>query len=345
MKNFVINGKFLAQRVTGVQRVAREILPRLDELLDDSLKVELVVPADAKDIPVLRKINVVRSKYKKSIVWEQFWLPLYILKKRAVGIHLCHVAPILKPDIVCIHDANVLKNPQWFTRRVVLWYNLLHRFCGKFSKKVLTDSEFSKQELYETLGIPLEKIQVFSFGYQHLDSIVSDSVALDRYGLEKGKFYFSLGTRAPHKNLKWVFEYAKIHPKEIFAVSGSSDGVIFGKVTSSIPENVKFLGYLSDEEIKALMQNCKAFVFPSFYEGFGIPPLEAMSCGCPVVVSDIPVMHEIFGNAAHYINPNCVDVDMNQLLMENREASFNVLQKYSWRKTARVVLNMVKLFV
>lgn len=341
MKRFIINGKFLAQPVTGVQRVAREILPELDSIVN-GVDVELVVPADAKDVPKLKKIRVIRSKYKKSIFWEQLWLPLYILKHKAIGVHLCHVAPVLKPDIVCIHDANVLRNPQWFTRKVVLWYGFLHRICAKRAKMVLTDSQFSKSELHEVLKIPVDKIRVFVFGFQHLNYIVADENALSKYDLEKGKFYFSLGTRAPHKNMKWVFEYARKHPQETFAVSGFSYGLIYGKESTCAPKNVKFLGYLSDGEIKSLMFNCRAFVFPSFYEGFGIPPLEALSTGCPVIVSDIPVMREIFGNTVHYIDPNCSDVNLDKLLASSVSPAISVLENNSWKRCSEILLATLK---
>ena len=118
MGKVFINGKFLAQRTTGVQRFAREVISELDALLLDSDDVGLVVPANACDIPQLKQIKVYKSRYKASIFWEQFWLPLYIKMHGAVGVHLCHVAPILKPDIVCIHDVNVLSNPKWFTKKI-----------------------------------------------------------------------------------------------------------------------------------------------------------------------------------------------------------------------------------
>lgn len=343
MKRFIINGKFLAQPITGVQRVAREILPELDLIVDVN-EVELVVPADAKDVPKLKKIRIVRSKYKKSIIWEQLWLPLYILKHKAIGVHLCHVAPIIKPDIVCIHDANVLRNPQWFTRKVVLWYRIIDWCCARFSKKILTDSCFSKSELLSFFKIDDDKIAVLNFGWQHFCKIVIDDAALKRYALKKNCFYFSLGTRAPHKNIDWIYGYARMHPETTFAVSGSSNGRIFGKVDPKFPPNVIFLGYLSDGEIKTLMQNCKAFVFPSFYEGFGLPPLEALCTGATVIASDIPVMREIFGDAVHYIDPKNIDVDLDKILVRPLDSTEVVLDRYGWDKGARIIYNIFREF-
>lgn len=344
MKKIVINGKFYAQRITGVQRFAREILLELDKIVT-SLNFEIIVPSNAQNVPKLKNIRVIKSKFKKSIFWEQIYLPIYIWWHKAIGVHLCHVAPIIKPDIFCLHDANILQNPQWFTRKVLIWYGLIDRVCAKFAKKIITISEFSKNELNAVLKMQHCDVAVLSEGHQHLQKIPFDESALSRYNLQKKNFYFSLGTRAPHKNILWIHGYAKAHPNEIFAVSGSSYGRIFGKVDDDMPLNVKFLGYLSDAEIKTLMRDCRAFVFPSFYEGFGIPPLEALSIGCPVIVSDIPVMHEIFGNTVHYIDPYNASVDLEKLLSEPVVSAETVLKKYSWEKAAALLLDIIKEFV
>ena len=341
MKKIIINGKFYAQKITGVQRFARELILELDNIVSNQ-DIKILVPKDAVDLPVLKNIQIKKSPFKKSIFWEQLWLPLYIAKQKAIGVHLCHVAPLLKPDIVCIHDANVISNPQWFTKKIYLWYRLIESICAKKAKKILTVSEFSKNELKKHLGIIESNIFTLCEGWQHFNRIHSNTETLSRYKLNKKNFYFSLGTKAQYKNMKWVYDYARKNPNEIFAISGSSYGKIFGEDTSIIPNNVHFLGYLSDEEIKTMMQNCKAFLFPSLYEGFGIPPLEALSTGSPVIVSDIPVMHEIFGDTVHYINPNNTDVDLNLLAEKSVAPAATALDKYSWQKGALLLQDIIK---
>jgi glycosyltransferase involved in cell wall biosynthesis len=343
MAKFLINGKFLAQQVTGVQRYAREILQSLDSILGEcDLQISLVAPSDAKDIPDFKNIKIVKKNAKASIIWDQFLMPLYVIRERAIGIHICAVGPIFKPDVVFLHDANVYENPQWFTKKIIVWYGLVHRACAKYAKKILTVSEFSKERLKKVFKIPDDKIINVGAAWQHMLHMESDECALNKFHLTKGHFYFSLGTKAPHKNLNWVFEYAKEHLQEKFAVSGSTYSKIFGNVDTPIPPNVHFLGYLSDAEIKSLMLNCKAFLFPSFYEGFGIPPLEAMSVGAPLIVSDIPVMHEIFGDSAHYFDPHNTNVDLDELLKQPVLSSAPILEKYSWEKSARKFLDSLK---
>jgi glycosyltransferase involved in cell wall biosynthesis len=102
-------------------------------------------------------------------------------------------------------------------------------------------------------------------------------------------------------------------------------------------KNVKFIGYISDSDFVLLLKECKAFLFPSFYEGFGIPPLEAMCVGAPVVVSDIPVLKEIFGLSADYVDPYVAEVDINAVLKEGVANSSDVLNKFSWEKSARII--------
>ena len=337
MYKFIINGKFLAQPITGVQRFARQILSEIDSMISESVFL-LVIPANVVDVPEYQNIKILRTKTSASIFFDQIKIPL-ISKKMGIPIlHLCHVGSILKPDYITIHDINVEANPQWFTKKLFLWYTLIHTICAKRAKKIFTVSDFSKSEIKKRYNIPQQRIINIGNAWQHVKKIKTDEHSIAKYGLSKKNFYFSLGTKAPHKNLKWVFEYAQKHPDKIFAISGFTNNNIYAKVDSSMPVNVRFLGYLKDSEIKCLMENCEAFLFPSFYEGFGIPPLEALSIGCPVVVSDISIMHEIFGDSVHYINPNNTDVNLEDLLKQSVFPSTSVLEKYSWKKSAEKLL-------
>ena len=341
MSKFLVNGKFFAQRTTGVQRFARELLNALDPIIskDDLL---VAIPLDAIDVPEYKNIKKLYVNTHASVFWDQVKIPLLSKKYGIPALHLCHIAPILKPDYVIIHDANVEVNPQWFTKKLVLWYTLIHWACAKWAKKIFTISDFSKKELEKVYKIPQSRIANVGNGWQHIEKIKADEKILQKCGLSRKKFYFSLGTKAPHKNLKWVFDYARKHPMETFAISGSTYNRIYGKVDTHVPSNVRFLGYLSDSEIKFLMQNCKAFLFPSFYEGFGIPPLEALSTGCPVVCSDIPVMREIFGRSVRYIDPHNTNIDLDDLLNESVSSIAPVLERYSWEKSARKLLDFLK---
>ena len=142
----------------------------------------------------------------------------------------------------------------------------------------------------------------------------------------------------PNKNFRWIAEEAKRNSNCIFAVAGSINKKVFADgMGFECPDNMKLLGYVSDEEAKTMMRDCKAFLFPTFYEGFGIPPLEAMSAGVKnIYVSDTAVMHEIFEDSVQYINPNQYNDVFNSDVVSTEDSIGRVLSKYSWKKSAEI---------
>ena len=212
---------------------------------------------------------------------------------------------------------------------------------------ILTGSKFSAREIIRYYHVDPHRIHLIPEGWQHFERIEYNPYALERYGLEKGEYYFSMGSREPGKNLRWIIESARNHPEMTYAISGNVNKTVFSdqdlspesdRSSNMIPANVRFLGYVTDAEAKTLMRDCRAFLFPSFYEGFGMPPLEALSAGCPcVVVSDIPVMHEIFEDEAVYIDPHAAgDFVCRQADREK------ILAKYSWKRSARKLLRLLE---
>ena len=337
VKKIIINGKFLSQKITGVQRYAREVLNRLDPLVSN-LNIEIVMAEDAKDIPDFKNIAKKVLSGKASVFWEQIKLPLYIKKQNAIGLHLCHIAPILKPDIVCIHDANVARNPQWFTKKLVLWYGLIHWSCALWAKKILTVSNFSKKEIQDIFKISDSRIENIGSGWQHIERIPLCDDTLERFNLKEKSFYFSLGTQAPHKNMRWVYQCAKNNPNELFLLSGSTYHKVFKKTTEELPHNARYLGYLSDADVKTLMKNCKAFIFPSLYEGFGLPPLEALSMGTTIFASDIPIMREIFEDSVNYIDIQSQNYSLQSGFPNGSDKKASILGKYNWQFVAEKIL-------
>ena len=147
-----------------------------------------------------------------------------------------------------------------------------------------------------------------------------------------------MGSLAPNKNIEWVLAVAKKHSQYNFLIAGKSNLKAYGKDYKECEfANVYFLGYVTDGEIKYLMRHCKAFIFPSFFEGFGIPPLEALSVGTKIIVARSSCLPEIFGNAAYYIDPNNPDIDLDVLLNQQVESGIEVLKKYRFEKFAKVI--------
>lgn len=337
MKKIIVNGRFLVHRVTGVERYAREILAELDKIVETN-EIEMAIPPEVKAAPVYKNIKVVRTGKLTNRLWEHISFPLYVSKQNGIALNLCNVAPLPAPGIVCVHDVKIKATPQYFSRKFLLWYNLLFINAAKRAKAIITVSEFSKSEIVKYYHVNPDKIHVIYNAWQHYERVGYDETALEKYGVKKEGYYFSMCSLEPNKNFKWIAEVARKTPDQIFAVAGSINEKVFADgLGFECPENMKLFGYVSDEEAKTLMRDCKAFLFPTFYEGFGIPPLEAISAGAKqVVVSDTEVMHEIFGDSVVYVNPNkyelpvvwCEHVDMS------------IMNRYSWEKSS---LQMSKL--
>lgn len=333
--NIIINGKFITQRVTGVQRYAREIINELDKIVKDGV-IEIVVPqCDIQNLPKLKNIKIKQIGKLKGNMWEQISLPLYAIKNNKLILNLCNSSPILKPDIVCIHDIKIKARPQDFSKKFLYWYKIMFFNTFKRSKAILTVSEFSKSEINKYYGVSPDRIHVIYNGWQHYNSIGFDENTLSKYGLIKGQYYFAMSSLEPNKNFRWIVETAKNNPNEVFAIAGSVNKDVFNNNFENADiDNVSFLGYVSDEEAKTLMRDCKAFLFPSFYEGFGIPPLEALSAGARAIVSDTACMREIFSSSVAYIDPNKPCRNMSLLNLEGVDLPEKVLNRFSWSNSA-----------
>ncbi len=340
----VINGKFYGQKKTGVQRYAGEILSFLDGLFREG-EAELLVPADAaENVPAFRNINVVVRGKKTGTLWEQTTFSRYVKKRKAVSLDLCNSAPLFAPKIVCIHDVKVCVHPEFFSLKFRLWYRFLMKNITKKAKAILTVSEFSKREIEKYYPKARGKITVAPNAWQHFGKGASDPKALQKYGLEQGNYFFAMSSLEPNKNLKWIVGNARQNPSETFAVAGGINKKVFSDVEEELPENVKLLGYVSDEEAKSLMADCKAFLFVTFYEGFGLPPLEALAAGAPcIIVSDSEVMHEVFGNDAVYVSPETYGYDLGSLAEEHSSA--DCLARYSWQISAEKVYEVLKQYI
>lgn len=343
-KKIIINGKFMSQTVTGVQRYAREILLELDKIVTKENNIEIIVNADAKNIPEYKNIVVKKIGRFTGNLWEQISLPLYVIKNRGVCVNLCNMMPILTPHIVVIHDVSFKAKPDFYSRKFRMWYDFVFKLCINRIRKIITDTEFSKSEIIKYYHVK-KNITVIYCGWQHFKRIGFDENVLKRYSLSKNEYYFAMSSMSPNKNFRWIAEAAKNNPDSVFAVAGGVNLKVFGlNFSFDKPENLKLLGYVTDEEAKTLMRDCKAFLFPTFYEGFGIPPLEAVSAGVKhIIVSDTAVMREVFGESVIYVDPKIVPTDLNDLLKDNYIEREQILGKYSWisssEKLSKIICN------
>ncbi len=346
METFVINGRFAARRLTGQERVALELLHALDKIVEPG-RFTVVCPTYAELSPLrdLQNIAVVSYGKVKGHFWEQFDLSRYLRKNGGVSVNLCTTVPLTRPGYVFIHDLAYRLRPDFFHKTVYafasMWWHRLHHFvCAKRARLIFTVSEYSKKQICEVYHLPPERVEVVGCAWQHFERIEADDAIFEQYPqLRERSYYFSLGSLAQNKNIDWLLTAARRNPDALFVISGNffkkGTGVDYA---ASKPDNVLFTGYLSDGAVKSLMRGAKAFLFPSRYEGFGIPPLEALSVGTPICVSAVTCLPEIYGDAAHYIDPDDPTVDLDALLREPVADPSAVLAKYSWDGSAKKLL-------
>ncbi len=340
---YCINGRFLTRQPTGVDRYAREIVRELDGVLRAGEAV-LLVPDGCEPIDwePMRNIQLLNYGKRGGLVWEQFDFAHYVREHDLLGVNLCNTAPLINPGVVCIHDMAIRANKSNYSRKFLTWYRFLFSFLTRRAKAILTVSEFSKSEIEKYYPAAIKKIVIAPNAWQHMSSVEADFGALEKYGLVKGGYWFAMSSLAPNKNLRWLVETALINPSEIIAIAGGINSKIFGEQDIPQADNVSYLGYVSDGEGKALMHCCKGFLFPTYYEGFGIPPMEAMASGAPfVAVSDTEVMHEIYGSSVAYVDPCVPCKSLDRVAAIKVEDANYVLERYSWKCSAERVLDVL----
>ncbi|HAE41732.1 MAG TPA: glycosyltransferase family 1 protein [Clostridiales bacterium] len=350
MNEVIINGRFLTQEITGVQRYAHELMRHLDQLLidgqidSDQYSIILAVPPNTRDIPKYQRIKVKCIGYLQNNLWEQISLPLFARKK--ILFSPCNIAPIFGGDrqLLTIHDASVFGYPKTYTPMFLLKYRFILKTMGEIARIIFTDSDFSKKELMKYCSIPTEKIVVVPLGHEHILEIAADERILKKYNLSQRPYLFTVGSQSAHKNYKGVMLATNSIEKKDFdlIVAGGTFSKVFKNMDASPDPTYVNLGYVNDQELRALYEHAACFIYASFYEGFGLPPLEAMACGCPVIASDIPALREVCGDVAVYCDPNNPDdikkiiqaVLSNADLMNKMKcAGIKQAQKFNWEYT------------
>lgn len=350
-----VNGRFITQPLSGVQRFAIEICHALARVSSaQGRPAPLILLPDAQiteqDAPNLPRRTVGR---RHGQIWEQCELPL--AARHGVLINLGNTAPLWgRRQIVIIHDAGVFGHPESYSWKFRLWYRFLHFFLCRTRTRLVTVSEFSRAELSRYLRIPASRITVIGEGADHIARVTPDTTILARHDLKSQRFVLAVGNLAPHKNLTRLDALARaLSLRGIpLVISGSVNNAVFNSNgTQVLPKPATYVGRVSDAELRALYDAAACFVFPSLYEGFGLPPLEAMACGCPVVTADIPVLHEVCADAALYADPTDPEdisrsvvriLDTPALAQELRAAGTMRAASFTWDRAAQALLQIAQ---
>ncbi|SEB07031.1 glycosyltransferase family 1 protein [Paenibacillus sp. 276b] len=356
MIKIYINARFLTQTVTGVQRYALELVKEIDQLIDrgeiDRNRYEfcLLSPANILNEPAFKHMRHKVVGKLKGHLWEQLELPFYA--KGGLLINLCNTGPAFnKNQIVTIHDAAVFNYPKAFSFAFRVWYKFLMVRLGKTSKKIITVSHFSKAELMQHCKIAEHKLAVTHLGIDHIHRKKAAEGTIEKYGIQS-PFILAVSTMNPYKNFNLIFEVLpeiEAHNLNVVIV-GSKNNKVFGEQRWADSDAINWLGYVTDEELKALYENAAGFIFPSLYEGFGLPPLEAMATGCPVIVSSRASIPEVCGDAGLYFNPDSPKDAASRLIEITSDPELSEQMSYkgkghsglfSWNKCAKDTVNII----
>lgn len=337
----IINGRFMTRPATGVDRFALELLralnthePALTAWVPREAAVRAQLPRGLSTQPVGRL---------RGQAWEQWDLPQ--LAGDTPLVNLCNTAPLWRrQQLVVIHDAATLANPANFSWKFRTWYRLMLGNLMRRAKVVASVSKFSAGELMRYFPGRKAGVEVVCEGGEHILRVPADTGIIDRLSLNGRRFVLAVGSWSPNKNFGAVLKAMGLldDPDLLLVAAGGGNQRVFAAAQVQDPRLLS-TGFVSDAELRALYEHAACFVFPSFYEGFGLPPLEAMCCGCPVVVSNTTSMPEVCGNAALYCDPAdpaSIAGQIRRLLEspalceEMRQAGLRRAQQFGWHKAA-----------
>ena len=347
-----INGKFLNSPVTGVQRYALELFRHMDVILQEPVYQELrlvcLAPRDTRTVPNWHHIEFRRVGFTLGNLWEQLDLPIYTHGRLLFSP--ANTGPFFYSNqVITFHDAAVFAVPEAYSRFFRIKYSIIFKVLSQVARLVLTDSAFSQRELAHYLDVSPDRFTVIPLGGDHLKDTLSDTSILHKNGLARNSYLLNVASQSLHKNFARVLQAIELLESDVeLAVAGRSDKQIFQKTEAQADHpNIHMLGYVNDCELKALYENALGFIFPSMYEGFGLPVLEAMNSGCPVLCSNAASIPEVGGQAALYFNPQDVEniaAVIKKFLVETSLRSDLIARGYEqaaafpWEKTARATL-------
>lgn len=305
-----VNGRFLLQNLTGVNRFAYELCRAWVQM-----GVPFIVccpPGKIKECYDVSDFDITVCGWGKSHIWEQLFLPFWFFGKRGKKVLVCFtgLAPLLiRKKIMTIHDLAFMANPAWYSSYYKLWYSLMTPLCAATSMKILTVSNFSKSEIMQRLSVENGKISVV---YNAVSPLFQNSVRyeeISKTDCAGERYILAVSSIDPRKNFAMLLKaFAHVKDENIkLYIVGGQDAIYSTSISELCKENrserIKWLGRISDAELKDYYVHALCFVYPSLYEGFGIPPLEAMACGTPTIVSAIPALKEVCNDASLYVNP------------------------------------------
>ena len=307
-----LNGKFYAGGTNGVHRVADRLLRELDALavagaVPARWDMRLLLPQRANWAPRFSAIVAMPQWRGHTQMWEQAILPL--AARGGVLASFANLAPGLHDrKLTMVHDAQFLLSPESYAPKLRWGYRLLIPRGARSSRVVLTVSDYARDSLATFAVAPAERMQVLHNGADHILDVAADAAILARHGLARGRYLLLFGSASRYKNVAVAFA-ACADPRLAalpLVVIGPSRTVLEAAGLHP-PGQAVFVGGVDDAGLRALYDDAHALLYPSRTEGFGLPPVEAMLCGCPVVAAPAGAIPEVCRDAIVYAGMDAAD--------------------------------------
>ncbi|CAG8998561.1 MAG: D-inositol-3-phosphate glycosyltransferase [Candidatus Celerinatantimonas neptuna] len=336
-----VNGRVLSASICGVNRYLNNILNNVEE----------------------NTFSVFRSKARgiSGHLWEQSCLPL-MLHRNDILWSPSNTGPIFSPfkHIVTIHDIAPLEHPEWTNFNFRHFYRFIIPKIINYSDHIITVSEYTKERILNISNISDSKISVIYNGVD--DSYKNKFLPLEiekmkiNFGLYDKRYVLSVSSIEPRKNIKRVLDtwshIVDVIDDDIWLILvGNTNKRIFSDLgVSIIPPRVKFIGFVEEMFLPLLYQGAELFIYVPFYEGFGLPPLEAMASGTPVITSNKTSIPEVTGSAAMLVEPNNIEEISDAMVAMLTETSlrekYQLLgqeraKNFSWAKTAAKTVDVL----
>jgi len=352
---FVVNGRYLTQKATGVHRYAFEICNKLHEMgVDFHVAIPQEIHPDYKF-----SFKTVKCGSLNTHLWEQISLPRYLKKiGKPLLVSFTGCGPLFyRNQIMTIHDVSHERYPGWFSPNYYRYYHFMLPRIARKAHAVLTVSRFSKQEIVDVFGIDAAKIHVVHSNVPFHKKPTREEVLNYKRDSSAERYIVAVSSMDPRKNFeRLVAAFNRIEDKtvKLYIIGMPFKAFNTPDLQKLVGDNIYLPGYISDEALQGMYQNALLSVYPSLYEGFGLPPLEAMTYGCPVINSDIPALREVSEDAALYVDPYDIDnmaagieqlIEDEPLRKELQLKGLEQIKKYSWEKSAAQVYELVQKFM
>ncbi|MDT8716158.1 glycosyltransferase family 4 protein [Clostridium sp. 19966] len=350
LKDIIIDARMVTHQLHGIGRYTYELIKRVSSTSELNLKLLVNDVNLGKEIfGEFKNVEFIVMKSKFISLQEQIELPRVI--NRYKGKAIFHSpsfvgSPFIKINtIMTIHDLNHLRFPQFYSPFHKYYYKFIVKTSARKTAKLLTGSEFAKDELLEWLECDESKIVVAYDGIDKRFSLIEDKDKLEsvrkKYKLPD-RFILYIGNQKPHKNVETIISSMKYIDEVKFVINGKGNESINKAISDNkVEDKILKIGFVDEEDLPYVYNLATVFTFPSLYEGFGLPPLEAMACGCPTVVSNTSSLPEVVGEAALKVeakDDKAFADAINQLLTDEKlrenliQSGMERVKKFSWDK-------------